>query len=55
MPKSLEEGVKVKPPQVGVLIEVPAAVYQARLLAKEADFMAVGSNDLNAIYVGSRS
>jgi phosphotransferase system enzyme I (PtsP) len=42
----LEEGVNVKTPQVGVLIEVPAAVYQARLLAKEADFMAVGSNDL---------
>ena len=42
----LEEGVNVKTPQVGVLIEVPAAVYQARMLAKEADFMAVGSNDL---------
>jgi len=42
----IEEGVKVKTPQVGVLIEVPAAVYQARLLAKEADFIAVGSNDL---------
>ncbi|HCG69757.1 MAG TPA: phosphoenolpyruvate-protein phosphotransferase PtsP [Gammaproteobacteria bacterium] len=42
----IEEGVQVKPPQVGVLIEVPAAVYQARLLAREADFMAVGSNDL---------
>ncbi|MEM7098956.1 MAG: phosphoenolpyruvate--protein phosphotransferase [Pseudomonadota bacterium] len=41
-----EEGVDVKPPQVGVMIEVPAAVYQARLLAKEADFIAVGSNDL---------
>ncbi len=42
----LEEGVQVKRPQVGVLIEVPAAVYQARLLAREADFIAVGSNDL---------
>ena len=42
----VEEGVQVKRPQVGVLIEVPAAVYQARLLAKEADFVAVGSNDL---------
>ena len=41
----IEEGVRVKRPQIGVLIEVPAAVYQARLLAKEADFMAV-SNDL---------
>lgn len=42
----IEEGVQVKRPQIGVLIEVPAAVYQARLLAKEADFVAVGSNDL---------
>ncbi len=42
----IEEGIRVKTPQVGVLIEVPAAVYQARLLAKEADFIAVGSNDL---------
>ncbi len=42
----LEEGVAVKPPQVGVMVEVPAAVYQARLLAKESDFLAVGSNDL---------
>ena len=42
----MEEGVVVKAPQVGVMVEVPAAVYQARLLAKEADFLAVGSNDL---------
>ncbi|MFT7650963.1 MAG: phosphotransferase system enzyme I (PtsP) [Limisphaerales bacterium] len=42
----VEEGVVVKPPQVGVMVEVPAAVYQARQLAKEADFLAVGSNDL---------
>ncbi len=42
----LEEGADVKPPQVGVMVEVPAAVYQARLLAKQADFLAVGSNDL---------
>ncbi len=42
----LEEGVGAKPPQVGVMVEVPAAVYQAKQLAKEADFLAVGSNDL---------
>lgn len=41
-----EEGIVVKPPQIGVMVEVPAAVYQARLLAKESDFLAVGSNDL---------
>ena len=28
------------------MVEVPAAVYRARQLAKEADFLAVGSNDL---------
>ena len=28
------------------MVEVPAAVYQARQLAKESDFIAVGSNDL---------
>jgi phosphotransferase system enzyme I (PtsP) len=42
----LEEEVQVKQPEVGVMIEVPAAVYQARKLAAEADFLAVGSNDL---------
>ncbi len=42
----IEEGVVVKKPYVGVMVEVPAAVYQARQLAKEADFLAVGSNDL---------
>ncbi len=42
----VDEGVEVKRPLIGVMVEVPAAVYQARLLAKEADFLAVGSNDL---------
>ena len=41
-----EEGLKVKRPQVGAMIEVPAAVYQARLIAAKLDFLAVGSNDL---------
>lgn len=42
----IEEGIVVKQPLVGVMIEVPAAVYQARRLARVVDFLAVGSNDL---------
>ena len=42
----VEEGYKVKMPPVGAMIEVPAAVYQARELAALSDFLSVGSNDL---------
>ena len=42
----VQEGVKVKFPPVGVMIELPAAVYQTRALAKLVDFISVGSNDL---------
>ena len=42
----LQEGLDVKFPPIGVMIELPAAVYQTRALARLVDFVSVGSNDL---------
>lgn len=41
-----DEGYAVQRPLVGVMVEVPAAVYQVRRFARLVDFVSVGSNDL---------
>lgn len=41
-----EEGVPVPMPKVGVMVEVPATVFQIADMAQLVDFVSVGSNDL---------
>jgi phosphotransferase system, enzyme I, PtsP len=44
--KELIEDPNTCKPPIGIMIEVPAAIYQAHILAKRVEFLSVGSNDL---------
>ena len=41
-----EEGYSIKRPEIGAMIEVPAAVYQVKELGRRVNFLSVGTNDL---------
>ncbi len=41
-----EEGYHLADPPVGVMIEVPAMLYQVKAVLQRADFLSIGTNDL---------
>jgi len=41
-----EEGIQARIPPLGVMIEVPATIYQIDRYCDQADFLSLGSNDL---------
>ncbi len=42
----VEDGHHLPYPAIGVMVEVPATVYQIRTISQQADFVSIGSNDL---------